>query len=578
MSVEEFERLKKKMREISGEFKRRAEFHKEKFSRPLTPSSEALKALDKEIEDKKTEAALEADVTPEKADPQAKWLIHPQSGLMTLTLAVQTLAFLYNAWAIPLRFSFTVYQTEANQHWWALADYTVDLIYLLDSIFIKTRVMFINEFGVYEKDAKKIALNLLRTKIFLFDVASLAPLDFGYFIFGFHGRATILRLPRVLRGHYFNCLFERLDSSASYPMLVRLSKTVNIMLFLIHVNACAYYAYSDFEGLDSSPYVFNGHGHAYIRCFYVALKTSMSIGINPKPGKDRPWQMIFMGCLWLMGVFVFAVLIGNVKDIIAQSTAAQDEYMARFDHISGYMHAMKVPPSTVERVKRWCSYTWATQKSFDELAILDALPLKLRTDVTMNVHYETLRKVTLFHGCDPGLLKELVVKLRPIIFLDGDYICKKGDIGKEMFIITVGQVQVVGGPDDSIVFVTLGSGVCFGEIALLGSGGMNRRTANVRALGYTTLYVLYKEDLAEALNVFPADRELLSRKAAKAAKEVTAKQAAEAKKKLEEEEKAKKKTMNFFDLTRKAMKKKDEEEKRNEEEDTLVVVQVDGED
>ncbi len=33
-----------------------------------------------------------------------------------------------------------------------------------------------------------------------------------------------------------------------------------------------------------------------------------------------------------------------------------------------------------------------------------------------------------------------------------------GDVGKEMFIVTIGQVQVVGGPDDSIVFVTLGEG------------------------------------------------------------------------------------------------------------------------
>lgn len=38
----------------------------------------------------------------------------------------------------------------------------------------------------------------------------------------------------------------------------------------------------------------------------------------------------------------------------------------------------------------------------------------------------------------------------------------------------------MGGPDDSIVFVTLGTGVCFGEIALLGKGAMNRRTANVK--------------------------------------------------------------------------------------------------
>ncbi len=47
------------------------------------------------------------------------------------------------------------------------------------------------------------------------------------------------------------------------------------------------------------------------RCFYLGLKTSVSIGINPKPGKDSPIEMIFMGFLWLMGVFVFAVLIGE---------------------------------------------------------------------------------------------------------------------------------------------------------------------------------------------------------------------------------------------------------------------------
>ena len=100
----------------------------------------------------------------------------------------------------------------------------------------------------------------------------------------------------------------------------------------------------------------------------------------------------------------------------------------------------------------------------------------------------------------------------------------------------------MGGPNDSIIFVTLGPGVCFGEIALLGTGGMNRRTASIKveiyglviqecpstqtrsfifylkqiaailqAHGFTTLFVLFKWDLQAAMKDYPEDQALLSR-------------------------------------------------------------------
>lgn len=66
------------------------------------------------------------------------------------------------------------------------------------------------------------------------------------------------------------------------------------------------------------------------------------------------------------------------------------------------------------RVKMWLNYTWERQKSFDENEVLDFLPLKMRTDIAMRVHYHTLVKVKLFRNCEPGLLKDLVVLLRYI--------------------------------------------------------------------------------------------------------------------------------------------------------------------
>lgn len=61
----------------------------------------------------------------------------------------------------------------------------------------------------------------------------------------------------------------------------------------------------------------------------------------------------------------------------------------------------------------------------DENRILDSLPHKMKTDVAINVHMKTLNKVQLFKDCDKALLRELVLKLRPILYLPGDYICRK---------------------------------------------------------------------------------------------------------------------------------------------------------
>lgn len=61
---------------------------------------------------------------------------------------------------------------------------------------------------------------------------------------------------------------------------------------------------------------------------------------------------------------------------------------------------------------RWFAYTWAQSGALDEERVLAALPDKLKAEIAIRVHMDTLRQVRIFQDCEPGLLEALVLKLK----------------------------------------------------------------------------------------------------------------------------------------------------------------------
>lgn len=158
---------------------------------------------------------------------------------------------------------------------------------------------------------------------------------------------------------------------------------------------------------------------SYIRCMYLATKTATSIGNNPKPVDEM--QYIFMTIYWLSGVFVFAMLIGQVRscdthhshsyrciqficiyvlncaiysyiillvwncnlsnfsfwtmtfhfvklrDISQSATMAKTQYRSARDKMLSYMLKNNLPKELQMKVRIWFSYNWEHQKTLGEL-------------------------------------------------------------------------------------------------------------------------------------------------------------------------------------------------------------------
>ncbi|XP_009470841.1 PREDICTED: cyclic nucleotide-gated cation channel alpha-3 isoform X2 [Nipponia nippon] len=443
------------------------------------------------------------------------FVIDPSSNIYYHWLTIIAAPVFYNWCMLVCRACFDELQFDHIKLWLFL-DYGSDIIYVLD-IFVRFRTGFLEQ-GLLVQDEKKLRDYYTKTMQFKLDVLSLLPTDLAYLKLGLN--YPELRFNRLLRISRLFEFFDRTETRTNYPNMFRIGNLVLYILIIIHWNACIYFAISKLIGFGTDSWVYPNvsipeYGRLsrkYIYSLYWSTLTLTTIGETPPPVKDE--EYLFVVIDFLVGVLIFATIVGNVGSMISNMNASRAEFQAKVDSIKQYMHFRKVTKDLEARVIKWFDYLWTNKKTVDEKEVLKNLPDKLKAEIAINVHLDTLKKVRIFQDCEAGLLIELVLKLKPTVFSPGDYICKKGDIGREMYIIKEGKLAVVA--DDGVTqFVVLSDGSYFGEISILnikGSKSGNRRTANIRSIGYSDLFCLSKDDLMEALTEYPEAKKALEEK------------------------------------------------------------------
>ncbi|KAF5406255.1 hypothetical protein PHET_00191 [Paragonimus heterotremus] len=272
----------------------------------------------------------------------------PSSRGIHLWCGIISLVVVYHMWVIVYRYSFA----EICQHnlWiWFLLDYLADFLYLVDMA-ISVRTGFLED-GVMQFNDKRMRVHYMNSTQFYIDCLSLLPLDFLYLSIGYNSMLRVFRLCKVYKFWQF---LDRAERHASWPNIMRFAKLMFYYLTILHWNACAFKLVADFMMHRPNPislvpltenhiihtqqtefdrsnftvFATNNSGLTYVSAVYWGMLSLISVG-TPQPTANEPVAYMFKIIEGIVGVLLFAAILGHVSNIITNASAGQKEFQGK---------------------------------------------------------------------------------------------------------------------------------------------------------------------------------------------------------------------------------------------------------
>ncbi|KAK1273072.1 putative cyclic nucleotide-gated ion channel 9 [Acorus gramineus] len=217
-----------------------------------------------------------------------------------------------------------------------------------------------------------------------------------------------------------------------------------------------------------------------------------------------PGEVIFSILLAILGLILFALLIGNMQTYLQSLTIRLEEMRVKRRDSEQWMHHRLLPQDLRERVRRYDQYKWLETRGVDEESLVQSLPKDLRRDIKRHLCLNLVRRVPLFENMDERLLDAICERLKPSLYTENTFIVREGDPVDEMLFIIRGRLESVttdGGRSGFFNRSLLKEGDFCGEElltwALDPKSGANlpSSTRTVKALNEVEAFALIAEEL-----------------------------------------------------------------------------------
>lgn len=98
---------------------------------------------------------------------------------------------------------------------------------------------------------------------------------------------------------------------------------------------------------------------SYVYSYLFGLKTASTIGNNPQPVTKL--EYLFTAIAYVVALFLFALIVGQIRNIIGSLSNKQDAFLIVLDSTFKYVNRLNLPHDLKKKVMLWFDY-WAKEQ------------------------------------------------------------------------------------------------------------------------------------------------------------------------------------------------------------------------
>ena len=421
------------------------------------------------------------------------YIYSPQRRIWEYVMIVASIFSLWEIvfiWVFYIKFTFYI----------VLISLIFDVLFFCD-IFIRERTGFLRN-GIVVLDKEELKANLSEGRRIISWIQVIPFYLIGYFLNHqlFFSILMTIKILRIIR--YYEA-YRIINDNLIY--INHLSQTFlqfTIFLTVVHIFACLFILVGKIEHskglqnwLDNNNLINESFFSIYVDAFYFTCTTVLTVGY----GDITPitfCETFYILIVEIIGVFNYNFLLSKIVSLIA--SPSNNLHIKQYRNALNALESMSFSDFGKEELLNYYQFEFDSQHRYDYFnsTVKETMPLSLQKRIMVAVNYSIFSRLQFLSSDE--ILEKIAMKLKPKIFMPGDYLVNSGKISKNIYFLTEGTVSLVNKQGDIIQEFTGDNKSVFGE------NSVTRHipeVCSVVANTFVEAYKLHHKDLAVILDL-----------------------------------------------------------------------------